>query len=162
MRTDVIDATIASWTDAPHLGRSAPTVSARAEGSQAVITAGPFTWRADLPEALGGSNTAPSPTALLLGALAGCAVAFVRDVLAPQLGIVVDGVDATVSCETDARGLLGLEGAEPDLRRLRLDVAVKSPNPEAIGALAEAWTARCPVLLALIKATAVDVDFHTA
>ncbi|HVM14705.1 MAG TPA: OsmC family protein, partial [Egibacteraceae bacterium] len=75
-------------------------------------------WRADLPPPLGGTNEAPSPTALLLGALAGCAVVFIRDTLAPQLGVRVTDVAATVKCETDARGLLGLEGAEPDLRNL--------------------------------------------
>ena len=40
---------------------------------RARLSAGPFNWDADLPAALGGENLAPSPTAYLLGALAGCA-----------------------------------------------------------------------------------------
>jgi uncharacterized OsmC-like protein len=72
--------------------------------SHAVIQASPFTWRADLRPALGGTNQAPSPTALLLSALAGCAVVFVRDTLAPQLGVRVTSVEAIVKCETDAEG----------------------------------------------------------
>ena len=134
MNPETIRATTESWTKDPTAGRGKPTVTARAEGSQAVIQAGPFTWRADLPPALGGTNQAPSPTALLLSALAGCAVVFVRDTLAPQLGVRVDAVEATVSCETDARGLLGIDGAEPDLQNVTLDVVVESPDGEdAVG-----------------------------
>ena len=123
----------------------------------------PFTWRADLPPSLGGTNEAPSPTALLLGALAGCAVVFIRDTLAPKLGVRVTDVAATVKCETDARGLLGLEGAEPDLRNLSLDVTVESPDgDEAVRKIAEVWQERCPIYLALLKPTGVAVQFRTA
>ena len=48
---------------------------------------GSFSWRTDLPVPLGGTNEAPGPTALLLSALAGCAVVFIRDTLAPQLDV---------------------------------------------------------------------------
>ncbi|MDQ4097503.1 MAG: OsmC family peroxiredoxin, partial [Actinomycetota bacterium] len=71
MSTQTIETTIENWTREPDSARGTPTVTARAEDTQAVIQAGPFTWRADLPPALGGANQAPSPTALLLGALAG-------------------------------------------------------------------------------------------
>lgn len=161
MRTETIEATIDAWTNEPEKALGAPVVTARAEDSQAVIQAGPFTWRADLPPALGGSNQAPSPTALLLSALAGCAVVFVRDTLAPQLDIPVDAVEATVRCETDARGLLGLGGAEPDLRGVSLEVSVVSPDGEdAVARIAEVWQERCPIYLALIKRTDVAVSFR--
>ena len=130
MKTEIIEATIDTWTKDPDKALGSPVVTARAEDCQAVIQAGPFTWRADLPPALGGSNQAPSPTALLLSALAGCAVVFVRDTLAPQLGVRVDAVEATVRCRTDARGLLGLAGADPDIRDFSLEVAVASPDGE--------------------------------
>ena len=39
---------------------------------------GSFSWRTDMPVSLGETNEAPSPTALLLSALAGCAVVFIR------------------------------------------------------------------------------------
>jgi uncharacterized OsmC-like protein len=163
MRTTTIEATIATWTSEPEKALGAPVVTARADESQAVIEAGPFTWRADLPPALGGANQAPTPTALLLGALAGCAVVFVRDALAPQLGIRVDGVEATVRCQTDARGLLGIDGAEPDLRGLSLDVSVTSPDGEdAVARIAAVWQERCPIYLALIKPTDVALSFRSA
>ncbi len=163
MKTETIEATIDAWTKEPEKALGSPVVTARAEDSQAVIQAGSFTWRSDLPPALGGSNQAPSPTALLLSALAGCAVVFVRDTLAPQLGIRVDAVGATVRCETDARGLLGLAGAEPDLQRLSLEVSVKSPDgQDAVDLIAEVWQQRCPIYLALTKPTDVAVNFRAA
>jgi uncharacterized OsmC-like protein len=161
MKTETIEATLDAWTKEPEKALGAPVVTARAEDSQAVLQAGPFTWRADLPPALGGSNQAPSPTALLLGALAGCAVVFVRDTLAPQLGIRVDAVEASVRCQTDARGLLGVDGAEPDLREVTLEVSVESPDgEEAVARIADVWRQRCPIYLALTKPTDVALSFR--
>lgn len=163
MRTETIAASVEAWTKEPQKALGAPVVTARAEESQAVIQAGAFTWRADLPPALGGTNEGPTPTALLLSALAGCAVVFVRDTLAPQLGIRVDAVEATARCETDARGLLGIGGAEPDLRALSLDVSVESPDGEdAVRRIADVWEQRCPIYLALVKPTYVAVQFRSA
>jgi uncharacterized OsmC-like protein len=163
MRPDTIDETIASWTTEPDKARSAPTVTARADESQALIQAGPFTWRADLPAPLGGTNQAPSPTALLLSALASCAVVFVRDTLGPQLGVRIEAVEATARCETDARGLLGLGGAEPDLRHVSLAVSVDSPDgEEGVNRLARVWHERCPIYLAMQKPTDVSVQFRAA
>lgn len=161
MQAATIDATIDAWTEDPSKALGTPTVTAHAEASRAVIEAGPFTWHADLPPPLGGSNEAPSPTALLLGALAGCAVVFVRDTLAPQLGVCVTAVSATVKCDTDARGLLGLEGTAPDLRNMSLDVSIESPDGEAaVRRIAEVWQQRCPIYLALTKPIDVAVRFR--
>ncbi|MBW3546541.1 MAG: OsmC family protein [Actinobacteria bacterium] len=162
MKTETIEATIEAWTTDPEKALGAPVVTARADESQAVIQAGPFTWRADLPPALGGTNEAPSPTALLLSALAGCAVVFVRDTLAPQLGVRVDAVEAAVRCETDGRGLLGIDGAAPDLRNVSLDVTVQSPDGDTgVKKIAEVWQQRCPIYLALVRPTDVAVQFRT-
>lgn len=163
MKPETIEATIDAWTKEPAKALGTPVVTARADDSQAVIEAGAFTWRADLPPPLGGANEAPSPTAYLLGALAGCAVAFIRDTLAPQLGVQVNDVTATVKCEADARGLLGLDGAVPDLRNLSLEVTIESPDgDEAVRKIADAWQKRCPIYLALMKPTDVSVEFRTA
>ncbi|MBW3576927.1 MAG: OsmC family protein [Actinobacteria bacterium] len=161
MDSETINRTVEAWETDPEKARSTPTVTARSENGQAIIAAGPFTWRADLPEPLGGTNQAPSPTALLLGALAGCAVVFVRDTLGPQLGIPIDSVSATVRCDADARGLLGLDGAVPDLRGLDLQVAVATPAGEdGISEIARVWQQRCPIYLALNNPTEVAVRFH--
>src|SRR6185295_12720647 len=105
-----------------------------------------------MPVPLGGTNEASSPTALLLSALAGCAVVFIRDTLAPQLGVRVEAVSATVQCETDSRGLLAMAGVAPDLQDIQVSIQVQSPDrDDRVQELYRAWRARCPIYLALVK-----------
>jgi uncharacterized OsmC-like protein len=123
---------------------------------------GSFSWHTDMPVPLGGTNEAPSPTALLLSALAGCAVVFIRDPLAPQLGVTVDTIEATAQCETDARGLLGMNSVAPDVHKVGLTIAIHSRKDEdAVRRVYPAWQERCPVYLALTEAlpvaTSLDV-----
>jgi uncharacterized OsmC-like protein len=162
VQPETIRQTVQLFEEQPEKAKSKPTVVARSDGAQAVMEAGPFSLGADLPQPLGGTNRAPSPTALLLSALAGCAAVFIRDTLAPQLGVRVEAVEATAQCEADARGLLGMEGGEPDLRNIRLDVRVHSPDGEDdVQKLYEAWRERCPIYLALTKAMDVSLNLET-
>jgi uncharacterized OsmC-like protein len=163
VQSETIRQTVRLFEEQPEKARSKPTVKAHADGSQAVMEAGPFSWNSDLPEPIGGTNQAPSPTALLLSALAGCAVVFIRDTLAPALGVRVEAVEATAQCEADARGLLGMAGTEPDLQNIRLDVLVQSPDGEDdVQRLYEAWRERCPIYLALTKAMDVTLNMETS
>ena len=163
MTPETIRETMSLWEAEPEKAKARPTVKARSEGSQAVIEAGSFSWHADLPPTLGGGNQAPSPTALLLGALAGCAVVFIRDTLAPQLGVSVDGVEAQAQCDADFRGLLGMGGVAPDLQNIRLEITVHSQAGEAaVEPVLQAWRERCPIYLGLIKAADVVVQARTA
>ena len=156
MNRERIEETVRLWQAQPDKAKGKPTVIAWAEGSKAVMEHGSFSWRTDMPLPLGGTNEAPSPTALLLSALAGCAVVFIRDTLAPQLGVTLDAVEATAECATDARGLLGISGVAPDLSNVGLTIAVKSSEPEdAVRRVYQAWQERCPVYLALTKAVPV-------
>ena len=100
MTMTAIDAE-AAFREDPAKARSAPTVTATLANGRARLSAGSFNWDADLPPILGGENLAPSPTAYLLGALAGCAVAFLRDTLAPQFGVEIDDVTAAASSVSD-------------------------------------------------------------
>jgi uncharacterized OsmC-like protein len=156
MRTGAINATLASWKQNPEQARATPVVVARAAGAHTVLEAGSFAWPVDLPMMLGGANSAPSPTAMLLGALAGCAVLFIRDTLAPALETAVTAVRATARCRADFRGLLAVDGAVPDLEDLEIDIDIDTPDGEdAAQRLFCAWLARCPVYLALVKPTEV-------
>jgi uncharacterized OsmC-like protein len=156
MNRERIEETVRLWQAEPDKAKGKPAVKARAEGSQAAMEHGSFSWRTDLPAPLGGANEAPSPTALLLSALAGCAVVFIRDTLAPQLGVRVDAIEATAQCDTDARGLLGMGGVAPDLRNIALSIVVQSSeNEDAIRKVYEVWQERCPVYLAPTKALPV-------
>lgn len=142
---------------------SSPTVTALMLDGQSRLSAGPFSWTADLPAALGGQNRAPSPTLYLLGALAGCAAAFVQRTLAPQLGVQVDDVRVVASCRADAAGLLGIDGASPELQQIELDVTIHSTDSDqAVDRLSRAWLDRCPVYLALVNPNAIAVRFVRA
>ncbi len=112
--------------------------------------------------ALGGENLAPSPTAYLLGALAGCAVAFLHDTLAPEFDVQIDDVTAVARCSTDLRGLLGIDGVAPDLGDIELDITVSSPSPDdRIEAMLDAWRERCPIYLALLKPQSIALTVST-
>ena len=159
-----MDATVIADTEArfkadPSAAKSTPTVTATLVNGRARLSAGPFNWDADLPLTLGGENLAPSPTAYLLGALAGCAVAFLHDTLAPRFDVQIDDVTAVAKASTDARGLLGLDGVAPDLGDLALEIRVTSPSPEdRIEAMLAAWRERCPIYLALLKPQSIALS----
>jgi uncharacterized OsmC-like protein len=143
----------------PASARSTPKVTASLVNGRARLSAGPFNWDADLPAALGGENLAPSPTAYLLGALAGCAVAFLSDTLAPQFGVEIHDVTAIASAASDLRGLLAIDGAAPDLTDLALDIRVVTDSPEdRTAAMLEAWEQRCPIYLALLKPNSITLN----
>jgi uncharacterized OsmC-like protein len=147
----------------PATARSTPTVTATLANGRARLTAGAFNWDADLPAALGGDNLAPSPTAYLLGALAGCAVAFLRDTLAPQFAVEIDDVRAVASASADARGLLGIDGAAPQLGDLALEIVVKSSSPsDRLEAMFAAWRERCPIYLALLEPNRIALSTGVA
>jgi uncharacterized OsmC-like protein len=160
MSANAIEASTRRFQEEPEAARSAPAVTASLVNGHARLSAGAFNWDADLPPAVGGENLAPSPTAYLLGALAGCAVVFVHDTLAPQLGLRLDDVRAVARCTADARGLLGMAGARPDLGDVAIEIQVVSPEPaERLQRLFVLWQERCPVYLALVKPVPVRATF---
>jgi len=74
------------------------------------------------------------------------------------LGVTVDAIEATAQCETDARGLLGMDSIAPDVRNVGLTIIIRSPEDEdedAVRRVHQAWQERCPVYLALTKALPV-------
>jgi uncharacterized OsmC-like protein len=147
----------------PTTARGKPSVTATLTNGHARLAAGAFNWDADLPASIGGGNLAPSPTAYLLGALAGCAVAFLYDTLAPQFGVRIEALTAVASCASDARGLLGMDDASPELADIAIDIEVTSPDPEAkTGPMLEAWRARCPIFLALLRPNDVSLTTRVA
>src|SRR6185295_8980347 len=139
MTLDVIQHTSQLWRTVPERAQGRLAASASSQGPSASVRAGSFSWRADLPPALGGGGSAPSPTEQLLG-------------------VTLRSVRATASCESDDRGLLGICGAVADLQNIVLSVEIDSPNPqEKIDRLLAVWKQRCPVYLALTRPQSVRV-----
>lgn len=158
MASSTITATEQKFTGDPEAAKAQPTVVGRLSNGRAELSSGNYTWEADLAPGLGGTGSAPSPTQYILGALAGCAVAFIHDTLGPQLDIPIDDITATARCRTDARGLLGMEGAVPDLTDIELEISVtSSASAEQLRALEQLWLERCPIYLAIAKSNNVTV-----
>lgn len=154
---------IERFTADPAAGQISPKVTATLAEGRTRLAAGPFSWETDLPQPVGGRNESPSPTAYLLGALAGCAVAFIHDTLAPQFDVDITDLSATASCNTSLAGLLDVRGAAPDLRQLRIEIQVTSTSPpDRVEAMQQAWLQRCPVYLALCNPNDVEVSFTPA
>ena len=163
MTTPTIADAEARFAADPGTARGTPTVSATLVDGRAHLSAGAFTWEADLPTVIGGTNGAPSPTAYLLGALAGCGVAFLYDTLAPQFGVRIDGITAVARCSTDLRGLIGMDGASPELDDLALDIEVTTTDPaDRVEAMFTAWRERCPIFLALMRPRNVALSAKVA
>lgn len=163
MHATILAETEARFRADPAAAQSRPSVTATLAEGRAQLSAGPFTWQADLPLAIGGQNGAPSPTAYLLGALAGCGVAFLHDTLAPQFGVEIDGITAVARCSADARGLLGIDGVPSDLGDLELDIQVSTSSPaDRVEAMFAAWRERCPIYLALLKPNSIALTTGTA
>ncbi len=159
---DRVSGTVDKLRNDPTAGVAKPSVTASLANGHARLSSGPFNWECDLGAAIGGENLAPSPTAYLLGALAGCGVVFLRDTLAPQFGVTLDGAQATARCRTDVAGLLGIEGRTPALDQMELSITVSSPDPaDRLDAMFAAWRERCPIYLALINPNQVTVEFQT-
>ena len=84
MTSTSLKATEDKFAGDPEAAKAQPSVVGRLSNGRAALTSGNYTWEADLTPGLGGTGSAPSPTQYLLGALAGCAVAFTHDTLAPH------------------------------------------------------------------------------
>jgi len=163
MQPEIIHATEDLYRANPDGARATPAVRGRLVEGRAELSAGAYTWHSDLPPALGGTGSAPTPTQYLLGALAGCAVAFIHDTLAPQLSITVDDLTAVARCRADARGLLGMDGAIPDLEEIEIEISIAtSASAERLAALEEVWRERCPIYLAVVKANQASVRLTQA
>lgn len=152
-----IQESIRYWQAEPTKAQVKPVVKAYSDNTQGVFESGSFSWRCDLPPSLGGTNAAPSPTALLLSSLAGCAVVFIRDTLAQQLDVRIESITAVAQCESDFRGSLGMDNVAPDLQNLQLTITIQSPDSESrVQELYNVWQQRCPIYLALTKASSVN------
>jgi len=161
--TSLISQTEDRFRADPAAALAKPAVTATLANGRARLSAGNFNWEADLGPAIGGQNLAPSPTAYLLGALAGCAIAFLNDTLAPQFGVEISDLSAVAGCTSGSRGLLGMDGVSPDLSELRLEITVTSPSDRSrVDAMLAAWEERCPIYLAIRKPNPVTFSAHLA
>lgn len=126
------------------------------------VAAGPNGARmaSDMPTALGGGGTAPSPGWLLRAALANCDATVIA-MRAAQLGIVLQRLEVSVGSRSDDRGLLGVADgvpAGPLGIRIHIRIAAAGASPEQLRELVAWGEAHSPVGDALRRAVPVESE----
>jgi uncharacterized OsmC-like protein len=136
--------------------------TARVESGLRIRVSGPAAEElaTDMPAAVGGGASAPSPGWYLRAALAAC-VTSLAVMRAAQLGIAGFGCEVDVDSESDDRGILGLDESVP-AGPLSTRVAVRAWATDAdrghLREIAEWAVAHCPVSDAVRRAVPMTVD----
>ena len=117
--TDAIRAALAGagayLTEHPDEARYTDSVAtARVEAGLRVLVAGPAGEQliTDMPGAVGGAGSAPSPGWYLRAAVAACAISLAT-MRAAELGLTGFTCEVEVDSESDDRGILGLDPSTP-------------------------------------------------
>ena len=162
-----IEQVAAYLADHPEVARSTDsTASAVMEGGLRARVVGPggVTVHSDMPTAVGGGGTAPSPGWLLRAALAACDATLVA-MEAARVGLELASLEVEVGSESDDRGLLGVgDGipAGPLAVRTVIRVAVSAADQERLAAVLAAAEAHSPVADALRRSVAVETRVERA
>jgi len=101
----------------------------------------------DMPRAIGGGGSAPSPGWLLRAALANCDATVIA-MRAAQLGVALTTLEVTVDSESDDRGLLGMDDTIPAgalSMRTRVRIGANGVTPERLREIVEWAEAHSPV-----------------
>ena len=111
----------------------------------------------DLPPALGGERSAPTPSQLVQAALGSC-LAMGYQLRAAECGIELTSVRVTIESDAELRGMLRRDtGVPPGFTTIRYHVEIESPAaPDAIEALVEAADHLSPVLADLTRPLTVE------
>jgi uncharacterized OsmC-like protein len=114
----------------------------------------------DMPAALGGAESAPTPGWLLRAALANCDATVIA-MRAATLGITLTRLEVTVGSQSDDRGLLGVsESVAPGPLSVQVGVriAAAGASPEALRELVHWAELHSPVSDAVSRAVPVATE----
>jgi uncharacterized OsmC-like protein len=122
----------------------------------------PFSYDADHPAVLVGTNHGPTPVEFLLHAIAACITAGVANIAAAR-GITLRRVTSTVEGDIDLLGILGLSDVVRNgYRQIRVHFDVDGDaSPEQLRALIEQSRRRSAVYDVLVSGTDVQIDVTT-
>ena len=118
------------------------------------------TLTSDMPAAVGGAGSAPSPGWLLRAALANCDATLIA-MRAAQLGIVLSRLEVAVESESDDRGLLGVSNSVPPgplSVRVSVRIAAEGAADEQLHALVQWAEKHSPVSDALRRAVSITTE----
>lgn len=113
----------------------------------------------DMPEAVGGGNTAPSPGWLSRAALATCDATRIA-LHAAQVGVTLDVLEVRVDCVSDDRGLFGTDDsvqAGPLSMRTHVTIGARGVTREALQEIVDFSIVHSPVADNCRRATPTEV-----
>jgi uncharacterized OsmC-like protein len=148
----------ASYTDTPATAcwEGGLRFSAESPNGITVVT--------DMPEAVGGEGSAPSPGWVMRAALATCDATLVA-MRAAQEGIELEALEVVVDSESDDRGLLGMSDevpAGPKTARVRIRVKAPAVNEERLREIIDWADEHSPVGDAVRRAVPTSIELKTA
>ena len=165
--TDAIRTTLAGagayLTEHPDGARYTDSLAtARVESGLRVVVDGPDGERlvTDMPGAVGGGGSAPSPGWFLRAAVAACA-ASLATMRAAQLGLNGFSCEVDVDSESDDRGILGLDASTPAgplSMRIGFRMAADDAGLDRLEELAVWAVEHCPVSDAMRRGTPVHIE----
>jgi uncharacterized OsmC-like protein len=123
----------------------------------------PFTYDADHPVPLTGTNQGPTPVEFLLHAIAACLTAGLANIAAAR-GVTLHEVESTVEGDIDLNGILGTAPAERNgYTGIRVSFRISGDADEAtLRGLVEQSRRRSAVYDALVNSTPVDIAVAVA
>lgn len=136
---------------APRVARAPWIKSVRASGKwrgdlTTDICVRDFAFRTDEPEAVGGTNSAPTPMEFVAGAVNGC-ITVVIETVARELGVDLGGVATETVAHMDVRGFQGTADVSPHFADYTLSVTIETSAPlDQQRRLCAQVEKRCPAL----------------
>lgn len=134
--------------------------TARVDGGLRIEVVGPNgeTLATDMPGAVGGSGSAPSPGWFLRAAVAAC-VTSLAVMRAAQLEMDGFSCEVEVDSESDDRGILGLDPSVPGgPLSMRIGFRMTGASREQLAAVANWAVEHCPVSDAVRRAIPVSIE----
>jgi uncharacterized OsmC-like protein len=132
-------------------------------GNEDTTRTQPFSYDADHPAVLVGTNQGPTPVEFLLHAIAACVTAGLANIAAAR-GITLHRVTSTVEGDIDLLGILGLsEEVRNGYQQIRIRFDVQGDaTPDELAALVEQSRSRSAVYDVLANGTDVRIDVSTS
>jgi uncharacterized OsmC-like protein len=144
----------------------ASRITLRADGGQGEdamscsVDLGRLIQQAEAHTGVGGAGTAACSGDLLLGALAACAQ-LTCQMVATNMGIETERIEAKVEGDLDLSGTLGVDKAAPvgfSAIRLRFEIDAPGAEPQLLASLFEKTERYCTVLQTLINPPAIETQ----
>jgi uncharacterized OsmC-like protein len=144
----------AAYTDSIATARVVDGLHVRVDGPGGEVL------ETDMPAAVGGSGSRPSPGWYLRAAVAACAVSLAT-MRAAQLGATGFGCEVQVDSESDDRGILGLDDTVPGgplSMRISFRMAADGAGLDRLEEIAVWAVDHCPVSDAMRRAVPVHIE----